>query len=84
MGEQIEEEELKSIMKHLDVNKDGKISFDEFKFWWEKGHKGSLGKLVFLKAKSMKVTNSILNSFNEVGISLDVNQSKFIELLELL
>lgn len=63
LGEKIEENELKKIMKNLDINGDGKISFDEFKFWWMEGRKGKLGDLVYLKAKSMKLTNMFLSQF---------------------
>lgn len=56
LGSEISDSELKSIVKNLDSNGDGKISFSEFKFWWENGHKGNMGKLVYLKAKSMRLT----------------------------
>jgi Ca2+-binding EF-hand superfamily protein len=60
LGSELTDEEMRSIIKNLDSNGDGKISFEEFKFWWEHGHKGSLGKLVYLKAKSMKLTKKWL------------------------
>ena len=57
-------------MKKLDTNKDGLISLDEFKFWWLHGQKGKLSKLVFLRAKSMKLTNSFLKKFEQAGVDL--------------
>jgi Ca2+-binding EF-hand superfamily protein len=36
------ESDLKKIIKKLDTNGDGKISFEEFKFWWETGVKGKM------------------------------------------
>lgn len=57
-------------MKQLDINKDGKISFEEFKYWWETGHEGPLGNLVFLRAKSMKLTNSFLAHLSQAGVDL--------------
>jgi hypothetical protein len=70
LGEKIPEGELKKIIKKLDTNKDGRISLDEFKFWWLQGLKGKLGKLVFLKAKSMKMTNNFVNKFKKAGVDL--------------
>ncbi len=57
-------------MQKLDVNGDGKISFEEFKFWWLQGRKGKLGELVYLKAKSMKMTKMFLDQFEKAGVSL--------------
>ena len=47
----------------LDINKDGKISFDEFQYWWQKGKKGKMMRLVWLKAKAMKMNNFVKNKF---------------------
>lgn len=60
LGEEIPEDELQTIMGKLDINGDGKISFEEFKFWWMEGRKGKLGDLVYLKAKALKMTNKFL------------------------
>jgi Ca2+-binding EF-hand superfamily protein len=58
-------------MKRLDINKDGKISFDEFRYWWVNGFKGKLGKLVYLKAKSEKIGKNILKHLRETGTNMD-------------
>lgn len=60
LGEEIPEDELQTIMGKLDINGDGKISFEEFKFWWMEGRKGKLGDLVYLKAKALKMTKKFL------------------------
>lgn len=60
LGEEIPEDELQIIMGKLDINGDGKISFEEFKFWWMEGRKGKLGDLVYLKAKALKMTKKFL------------------------
>lgn len=42
MPNAIKPEELKDGLKKIDVDKDGKISFEEFCFWWKKGRQGPL------------------------------------------
>jgi hypothetical protein len=54
----------------IDINQDGKISFEEFSEWWLKGHKGKLNKLVYMKAKSLRMTNFIKQQFTDAGINL--------------
>jgi len=54
----------------LDTNKDGRISFEEFKFWWLYGQKGKMNDLVFLRAKSMKLTNGFFKKFEQAGVDL--------------
>ena len=70
LGEKIPEDQLSDIVKNLDTNGDGKISLEEFKFWWLNGLKGKMGKLVFLKAKSMKMTKEFLGQFEKAGVDL--------------
>lgn len=60
-------------MKKLDSNKDGKISYGEFQYWWTKGMEGKMGELVYLKAKAMKLTNAVKNKFKAANIGLEVN-----------
>ncbi len=68
----IEEVQLKEIMTNLDVNSDGRISFEEFEYWWNTGRKGGLERLVFMKAKAMKMMNFLKKWFLDEGINLDV------------
>jgi hypothetical protein len=60
-------------MRGIDNNKDGKISFEEFKEWWIKGHKGKLNDLIILKSKSLKACNQLKQQFKEKGVSLKVS-----------
>ena len=39
-----------------DTNEDGKISYEEFEFWWLNSHKGQLGELIALRKKMVKYT----------------------------
>lgn len=57
-------------MKTLDTNNDGKISYDEFEYWWIKGRKGKLGRLVEMKAKALRMTNFLKKKFNDAQINL--------------
>lgn len=47
----------------LDTDGDGKISFPEFKYWWETGKKGKLKRLVYLTARAMKMRKFIAKEF---------------------
>jgi hypothetical protein len=59
-------------MKGIDVNMDGKISYEEFKEWWNKGHKGKLNDLIILKSKSLKACNDLKDIFCYKGINFEV------------
>ena len=59
-------------MELLDTNKDGKVSFEEFEYWWSKRKNDKMMKLVWLKANAMKMNNFIKNKFNQANITLDV------------
>ncbi len=37
----------------IDLNKDGKISFEEFNVWWKHGVTGKFEELVYLRMKSL-------------------------------
>jgi|JI10StandDraft_1071094.scaffolds.fasta_scaffold1926566_1 hypothetical protein len=71
-------------MDNLDANGDGKISLEEFKFWWLEGRKGKLGELVYLKAKSLKMTNTFLEQFTKAGVSLKEfnNSNKLLDIYD--
>jgi len=43
------EEELDKLMKLIDTNGDGKISLEEFDFWWTHGKTNKMEELVWLK-----------------------------------
>ena len=50
-------------MTGIDTNMDGKISYEEFKEGWVKGHKGKLNDLIILKSKSLKACNALKEKF---------------------
>ena len=70
LGEKIAQDQLTDIVQKLDTNGDGKISLDQFKFWWANGLKGKLGELVYLKAKSLKMTQAFFSQFEKAGVDL--------------
>ena len=39
----------------IDINKDGKLSFEEFYEWWKYGKENKLEKLIYFKMKAMKL-----------------------------
>lgn len=55
MGETMTEKELAKVVKEMDLNGDGKISFSEFYYWWRYSRQGKLKKVVGLKFKALKL-----------------------------
>lgn len=53
LGVQMNDMDVENMVKDLDLNKDGKISPDEFSLWWLSGRKGSTGKMSQLVAAKM-------------------------------
>ena len=56
-------------MKDLDINKDNKISLDEFKKWWLSGRQGlsnMMRKLLAFKLGTLKFFGSINETMKEV------------------
>lgn len=54
------------------MNKDGKITYGEFQYWWTKGMQGKMAEIVYLKAKAMKMTNFLKKKFEDAGINFEV------------
>lgn len=69
LGDPLSDKEINDLMKAIDLNKDGKISFEEFKEWWIKGHKGRLNELILLKAKSLKMYDFIKSNFKDTNLT---------------
>lgn len=53
LGKPLTPEELDKVMKMMDLNKDGKISFDEFYVWWHHGVSNKLEDLVKYRMKGL-------------------------------
>lgn len=62
---------MKKIIKKIDTDKDGKVSFDEFFTWWYYGHEGGLEDLVFMKMKGQKYLNKVGKKLGKIGGLLD-------------
>lgn len=67
LGDELKPEEVSKIMKELDINKDGRISFDEFWDWWVYGRTNKLEKMVFLKLKTMNLLKKAHSDFTRFG-----------------
>lgn len=72
LGKEIPPEQLASMVKNLDSNKDGKISYGEFEYWWSKGIEGKMMELVYLKSQALKLTNFVKKKAEQLGISFEV------------
>jgi hypothetical protein len=70
LGQDMKQEEVDKLMKVVDINKDGKISFQEFWDWWQFGKNGKLEKLVFMKLKMMNLMKKVHSEFTRFGSSL--------------
>lgn len=64
LGMDVTRSEYKETIKGLDVNKDGKISFEEFIDWWKTGRQCSniLDSLIKVKLATSSFFNSVVNS----------------------
>ena len=65
LGKELTEEELKQVLSELDENRDGKISYEEFRNWWKSGRRASgrvMKKLTSLRAKAKKLINAVTAS----------------------
>ncbi|CAD8123072.1 unnamed protein product [Paramecium sonneborni] len=71
MNEEITQDDIDRLMKVVDSNNDGKISFEEFWIWWQFGKNEKLEKLVFMKLKLMNMLKSINSEFTRFGVSLE-------------
>lgn len=62
LGKALDADELEECMKDLDINKDNKISFEEFSKWWLSGRQGLsplMRRLLGFKLKTTKLFGSI-------------------------
>ena len=72
MGETVTEKELAKMLKDMDTNNDGKISYPEFEYWWKFGHKGKLKKVVALKFKALKLIHQANEKLTKSNVKLKV------------
>lgn len=69
LGRPMDADELEECMKDLDINKDNKISFDEFSKWWLSGRQGLspfMRRLLAFKLSTVKFFGNIQSSLSEV------------------
>ncbi len=69
LGRPMDADELEECLKDLDMNKDGKISYDEFKKWWLSGRQGLspfMRRLLGFKLKTVKFFGNIQSTLQEV------------------
>lgn len=57
---------VKKIIKNLDIDKDGKVSFDEFYLWWLHGKKNGLEDVVFLQMKTQKALTKVRKAIGKL------------------
>ncbi|KAM3139415.1 hypothetical protein pb186bvf_008440 [Paramecium bursaria] len=71
MGQEMSDNQIKTLMKTVDENNDGKISFDEFWNWWQFGKDDKFEKLVTQKLKLLGLLKKTYQEFTRFGIPLD-------------
>jgi hypothetical protein len=82
LGKDMDENDAVEALKDLDMNKDNKIGYEEFKQWWISGRPGVstwMRKLLSLKLKAMNFLGSINTTLKE---ALDSKEEKDSELSE--
>lgn len=65
----MDQAELEECMQDLDMNKDNKITYDEFKKWWLSGRQGLspwMRRLLAFKLKTLKFLDSISGPLKEI------------------
>jgi hypothetical protein len=70
LGLNMGEIDCENMIRDLDLNKDGKISPDEFYLWWLGGRKGSTGTMSQLLAAKMggkAFFNKLSTSLKQLG-----------------
>lgn len=69
LGRPMDHAELEECMKDLDINKDNKISLDEFSKWWLSGRQGLskwMRRLLSFKLKTTKFVDAIGGTLKDV------------------
>lgn len=69
LGKELDEVEIQECLLDLDSNKDGKISYDEFKRWWLSGRQNQspwMRNMLAYKLTNTKLLETFQNSFGEV------------------
>jgi hypothetical protein len=69
LGRPMDADELEECMKDLDINKDNKISYDEFSKWWLSGRQGLspfMRRLLGFKLSTVKFFGNIQGSLSQV------------------
>mmetsp|Transcript_15716 Transcript_15716/g.28723 ORF Transcript_15716/g.28723 Transcript_15716/m.28723 type:complete len:532 (+) Transcript_15716:99-1694(+) len=80
LGQNLSDEELQLAMADLDTNKDGKISIEEFTYWWKSGRKGRTLAMRKLIRGVAKVKHLLDSKYAEVAkLTEVVEQKKYIK-----
>jgi hypothetical protein len=62
IGSEVNAEDIQSAMKNIDENKDGKINFKEFIFWWKKGRQGGMCFTKLMNQWASEFTSKVVGS----------------------
>ena len=71
LGHEINDTDVQNIFSQIDTNKDGKISFDEFKVWWHSGKPTKLEGLVYYWLQAHKLLEKVHVDTSKLGQTLD-------------
>ena len=85
LGVDVTQSEFQETLKSLDINNDGKISFDEFHDWWRNGRQCSklMESLINLKVSTNSFLQNLVNSkyLSDLKQKIDFTNKEMQELI---
>lgn len=69
LGRELDAAEVDECMKDIDINKDNKLSYEEFSKWWLSGRQGLsplMRRLLAAKIKGLKLLDTLTGPLKEV------------------